>query len=96
MFEPDKDPAQAAMEWRHASMPSREDVRGRLMRRYAELREVDEALQEAEARLDAAHSLRPAQEDSRKTQELYQEVLALRARSRRMLQDLADIWVSEG
>jgi hypothetical protein len=69
---------------------------GRLSSRYDELREVDHALREAEGRLQAAHSIRRGQVDARTAQELYQEILALRSRSRRMLQDLAEIWVAEG
>jgi hypothetical protein len=56
------------------------------------LTRVDEALRSAQLRLAAAH--RHRSQDAR-AEELYREILSLRARSRRMLAELAELWAAD-
>lgn len=67
----------------------------RLASGYDELTQVDQALGEAERRLAAAHRRCGQWSGPSHAQELYRELLALRDRSRRMLSELAEIWVAD-
>ena len=60
---------------------------------YDELTRVDEALRDAQQRLDAAHRGCSAH-GPEQALELYLEIIALRAKSRRVLAVLGDIWVA--
>lgn len=73
---------------------SRPGRRHRLSASYAELRNVDEALREAESRLEAAHQ-QFAQRQGPRPDSLYREVLRLRDRSRQLLGELGDLFVAE-
>lgn len=61
---------------------------------YDELTRVDQALRDAEQRLQAAH-IQPTEQGPRRAQELYREVVALRDRSKLVLAVLGEIWVAE-
>jgi hypothetical protein len=78
----------------HADPTDRFDTSGILVSGYDELTRVDQALRDAEQRLRAAHILR-TEHGPRRAQELYQEVIALRDRSRLVLAVLGEIWVAE-
>jgi hypothetical protein len=67
----------------------------RLASGYDELTRVDQALREAERRLEAAHRLCAQQPGAQQAQALYLEVLALRDRARRVLIELAEMWVAD-
>ena len=78
-----------------ADQTDRFDTRVILASGYDELTRVDQALRTAEQRLQAAHSQR-VKNGPKRAQELYQEVIALRHRSRQVLNVLGEIWVAEG
>lgn len=62
---------------------------------YDELTRVDQALRDAERRLDQAHRDCAGQLGPRQATEVYREVLSLRDRSRQVLSELAEIWVAD-
>lgn len=72
------------------------DTAARLAAGYVALTQVDEAIRAAQQRLQAAH-LRCSQQQRGAVgaEEIYGEILALRDCSRRMLAELAEIWVAE-
>jgi hypothetical protein len=72
------------------------DTAARLVAGYVQLTQVDEAIRAAQQRLEAAH-LRCSQQrhGAASAEQIYAEILALRGRSRRMLAELAQIWVAE-
>lgn len=72
------------------------DTAARLAAGYVALTQVDEAIRAAQQRLEAAH-LRCSQppRGAVGAEQIYGEILALRDRSRRMLAELAEIWVAE-
>jgi len=61
---------------------------------YAELQGVDQALREAERRLESAHQ-QFARRQGPRPDSLYREVLELRDRSRRLLDELGDLFTAE-
>ena len=61
---------------------------------YAELEEVDEALREAEQGLKAAHA-DFANSKGPRPEALYREVVRLREKSRRLLDELAEMFLGE-
>ena len=61
---------------------------------YSELTRVDQALREAEQRLEAAHIM-CGEHGRQRAQAAYQEVIALRDRSRVVLAVLGEIWVAQ-
>src|SRR4051794_29560495 len=65
----------------------------RLASGYDELKRVDRALRDAERALEAAHRQCAQHHDVRQAQALYLEVLALRHEARRVLVELAHMWV---
>lgn len=67
----------------------------RLASGYDELTRLDLALRDAERRLEAAHRECAQQPGSGQAAELYREVLSLRDRARRVLTELAEIWVAD-
>ena len=67
----------------------------RLASGYDELTRLDLALRDAERRLEAAHRGYAQQPGSGQVAELYLEVLSLRDRVRRVLKELAEIWVAD-
>jgi hypothetical protein len=67
----------------------------RLASRYTELTRLDDALRDAEWRLAAAHRLCAQDPGAQQTQAVYLEVLALRDRARRVLTELAEMWVAD-
>ena len=71
------------------------DINTRLASGYGELTRLDQALREAEQRLNAAHRLCAGQHGTRQAKELYREIIALRDRSRLVLADLGEIWIAE-
>jgi hypothetical protein len=62
---------------------------------YDELTRVDQALRDAERRLETAHRLSSRHTGAVELQELYLEVLALRGRARRVLKELSELWVRD-
>lgn len=78
----------------HAEPTDRFDTNAILASGYDELTRVDQAIRETEKRLLAAHvactELGPL-----RAQEVYQEVVALRGRSRLILAVLGEIWAGE-
>jgi hypothetical protein len=70
------------------------DLPARLRSGYEQLTQVDQALRDAEQRLLNAH-VQPGRDGAR-AQEVYLEVLSLRDRSRRVLDELAEVWAGEG
>lgn len=78
----------------HADPTDRFDRGVILASGYDELTRVDQALRNAEQRLDAAHS-ECTKHGPRRAQELYLEVIALRDRSSLVLKVLGEIWVAE-
>ena len=70
-------------------------VASRLACGYAELTRLDRALRDAECALAAVHHQCAQQRDVRKAQALYLEVLALREQARRLLVELAQMWVTD-
>jgi hypothetical protein len=60
---------------------------------YAELKHVDQALQEAEKRLHTAH-IDYAQRTGPRPDSLYQDVVHLRQRSRRLLDRMAELFLA--
>ncbi len=71
------------------------DISARLACGYDELTRVDEALREAERRLHAAHLACARQQATQRPHEIYREVQSLRDRSRQVLSELGEIWVTE-
>ena len=67
----------------------------RLASGYDELKRVDRALRDAERALEAAHRECAQHHDVRQAQALYREVLALRDEARRVLIELAQMWVAD-
>ena len=67
---------------------------GGIRRTYTTAR-VDQALREAERRLETAHRLCAQPPGAQHTQAAYLEVLALRDRARRVLTELAEMWVAD-
>lgn len=67
----------------------------RLASGYDELTRVDQALRDAERRLDQAHRDCAGQLGPRQATEAYREVLSLRHRSRQVLSELGEIWVAD-
>jgi len=61
---------------------------------YDELTRVDQALRDAERRLEAAHR-RCGANGPQQALELYLEIMALRDRSRRVLAVLGEVWVAD-
>lgn len=61
---------------------------------YDELTRVDRALRDAEQRLKTAHAMCGEHGPSH-AQEVYQEVVALRDRTRQVLAVLGEIWVAD-
>ena len=83
------------MSHEHTDRTDRFDKSVILASGYDELTRVDQALRNAEQRLQAAHSQR-VENGPQRAQELYLEVIALRHRSRQVLKVLGEIWVAEG
>ena len=79
----------------HADPTDRFDTSVILASSYDQLTRVDQALRNAERRLQAAHS-KCTEHGPLRAQKLYLEVVALRQRSRQMLKVLAEIWVAQG
>jgi DNA-binding PucR family transcriptional regulator len=61
---------------------------------YAELQDVDQALRDAEHRLEAAHK-QFARGVGPRPDSLFREVLQLRDHSRRLLDELGDLFVED-
>lgn len=78
----------------HADPTDRFDTSTILASGYDQLKLVDQALRDAEKRLRAAH-IQCIEHGPRRAQALYQEVIALRDRSRLMLAVLGELWVAE-
>lgn len=71
------------------------DLPRQLSGRYAELEDSDRALLEAERKLKAAH-VDYARRQGPRPDGLYLEVVRLRQQSRRLLDDLADLFLGGG
>lgn len=67
----------------------------KIRRGYAELQQLDQALRQAEHRLQAAHAQFACGQGPRPDSGLYREVLELRDRSRRLLDELGDLFTAE-
>jgi hypothetical protein len=65
-----------------------------LASRYAELKRIDQALQEAEQKLDAAH-VDYANREGPCPDTLYQDVVKLRQESRKLLDELAVLFLAK-